>query len=70
MSKNVHELMGRFVNDPGFREKLFQDPKDTLSKEGFEAPDELIQDLKAIDPNAADEAIGDLAKKFNMKSGW
>ncbi len=70
MSKNAHELMGRFVNDPKFREQLFQDPKGMLAKEGFDAPDELVQDLQAIDPNAADAAIGDLAKKFNMKSGW
>ncbi len=55
--KGYDELVGRAVNDRNFRARLLKDPEGVIANGGYEVPDEVLETLKNIDPDIADEAI-------------
>ena len=55
--KGYDEMVGRAINDPGFRARLLKDPEATLAEEGFHVTPEVLETLKNIDPAAANQAI-------------
>ncbi len=58
------ELIGRAVIDADFRARLLADPQGTIEAEGFEVEPELINQLKAMDPVAAEAAARGLDQAF------
>jgi len=50
-------LFNRAIIDPDFRRRLLEDPEATVAEEGFEIDDETMAELKAMDPEAAEEAV-------------
>lgn len=50
------ELIGRAIIDADFRARLLADPAGTIQAEGFEVEPQLVEQLKNIDPAAAEAA--------------
>lgn len=50
------ELIGRAIIDADFRARLLADPQGTIEAEGFVVEPELINQLKNMDPVAAEAA--------------
>lgn len=64
MSKGLNELIGRAVTDPDFRQQLLTDPEGTVKAGGYEIPTETMDQLKQIDPSAAEAAAKNLDETF------
>lgn len=50
-------LFHRAIIDAEFRRRLLEDPEATVAEEGFEIDDETMEELKAMDADAAEEAV-------------
>lgn len=61
------ELIGRAIIDADFRKRLLADPQGTIEAEGFEVEPELIEQLKGIDPAAAEAAAAGLDQAFSER---
>jgi hypothetical protein len=61
MEKIPPELIGRAIQDPEFRRRLFDDPRGAVADTGYELDDHQIEALKALDADAIDEAVTALA---------
>lgn len=62
--KGQNELIGRAIVDRDFRNRLLEDPEKVIEEEGYEVSDEVLQQIKAVDPRAADTAVEDLNSAF------
>lgn len=58
------ELIGRAVIDPEFRARLLADPEGTITAEGYDVPADLVAQIKALDPEAANAAAAGLDAAF------
>ena len=61
------ELVERWTNDPGFRERLRADPEGTVREAGLELDAEDLAALHAADWDLAD---GDLAARINKPRAY
>jgi hypothetical protein len=62
--KSQEELIGRAVIDPEFRKRLLSDPEGTIRAEGYEVDQDFLDQLKSIDPEAAEAAAANLDSAF------
>lgn len=58
------ELIGRAIIDAEFRARLLADPQGTIDAEGFVVEPELVNQLKNLDPSAAEAAARGLDAAF------
>lgn len=49
--KSMEELIGQALTDKAFRERLLKSPQETLEAEGYEATPEVIEAIKATNPD-------------------
>ncbi|MCB9763068.1 MAG: Franean1_4349 family RiPP [Alphaproteobacteria bacterium] len=61
------ELLGRAMTDPDFRQRLFNDPEGTIAADGYVIDDETLTQLKALDPQAAEQAAAALGDEFKNR---
>ncbi|HJQ76319.1 MAG TPA: Os1348 family NHLP clan protein [Acidimicrobiia bacterium] len=59
------ELLGRAIQDPGFRNRLLTDPRGVAAAEGFELTDDQLEALDQLDQDTVDEAIAALIGDLN-----
>lgn len=59
------ELLGRAIQDPGFRNRLLADPRGVAAAEGFDLDDGQIEALSRLDQDTVDEAIAALVGDLN-----
>jgi len=64
MSKGRDELIGKAVMDPEFRKRLLADPEKVIADEGYEIDDALLEQLRNIDPEAAEAATSSIDLSF------
>ena len=64
MSKGRDELIGRAVMDADFRKRLLADPEKVVAEDGYEIDDELLAQLRNIDPAAAEAATSNIDAAF------
>ena len=60
--EEIDTLMDRWMNDPAFVKKLRANPRAALKSCGIEASDDLVQSLKDVDLNSAEELQARLSK--------
>ena len=60
MARTYEDMIGRAVTDPDFRKRLLTDPETTIRVEGYEVSAEVLQQIKAIDPEAAEAAAREI----------
>ena len=61
------DLIQRAIVDPKFRTELVTDPERVVSDEGYELPDEVMEQLKAIDHEAAELAAKEIEQEFGNR---
>lgn len=59
------ELLGRAIQDAGFRNRLLADPRGVAAAEGFDLDDGQIEALSRLDQDTVDEAIAALIGDLN-----
>lgn len=59
------ELLGRAIQDAGFRNRLLADPRGVAAAEGFDLDDGQIEALSRLDQDTVDEAIAALVGDLN-----
>ena len=64
MAKGKEELIGRAVVDADFRKRLLADPEGVIAAEGYEIDAELLEQIKNVDPEAAEAAAGAVDGEF------
>jgi hypothetical protein len=53
----VSELMDKWMNDPGFRASLRNDPEGAIKSTGYALDDEQLKAFRAIDWSLSDEEL-------------
>jgi hypothetical protein len=62
--KIIHEITGRAIADPEFREGLRKDPEGTLRAAGYTITPELVNAIKAANKDDLDEVATQFEKRF------
>lgn len=68
MAKGKQELIGRAVVDADFRKRLLADPEGVIQAEGYEVGPEVIEQIKSMDPAAAESAAKGLTSEAARKA--
>ncbi len=63
-NKGKEALFGRAVIDPDFRKRLLNDPEGTIAAEGYTVEQEVVDQLKAMDAEAAEAAAQNVDEAF------
>lgn len=64
-TKGKEELIGRAVVDADFRKRLLEDPDAVIAAEGYEIDAATLEQIKSVDPDAAEAATGDIDAAFS-----
>lgn len=62
--KTIHEITGRAMTDPAFREGLRTDPEGTLRAAGYSVTQDLLDAIKAANKDDLDALAGEYEKRF------
>lgn len=60
MEKIPHEIIGKAITDPEFRQQLLNDPDAAIAVSGYELDEDQMEALRNLDSEAVDRAIEEL----------
>jgi len=67
MARTYDELIGRAVSDADFRRRLLTDPEGVIHTDGYDVAPEIVAQIKAIDPSAAEAAAQDIESEVGQR---